>query len=278
MNNELIEKLRQSADKATYSFDGRAVVRAAIDEFEAALSQQQEAEPVERATFNAVEHELATIQSTVSSFESPAKAVAALIDWHVQVALDPNVNGQQEAEPVDACVAAIQYALETDDGLIFLRLWNEGEFDAIRKEWLDVPESVFIGADPLHPATPKPAACLGHGKCDDQGCPAHYAAQPQVPDAMAYLGAPLGSGTCADHYADGWNDCREAMLYLPKPAAQPQVPEGYQLVPAQPSPSMSIAGGKALHKHKINAGHYYNNDDAAVRCYKAMLSAAKEGQ
>lgn len=50
-------------------------------------------------------------------------------------------------------VAAIQFALETDDGLSFLRCWNEGNFDAIRHEWPEAPEAVFIGADPLHPAT-----------------------------------------------------------------------------------------------------------------------------
>lgn len=52
-----------------------------------------------------------------------------------------------------AAVAAIQFALETDQGLEFLRLWNEGEFDAIREDWPEAPESVFIGADPLHPQT-----------------------------------------------------------------------------------------------------------------------------
>lgn len=53
----------------------------------------------------------------------------------------------------DAAVAAIQFALETDEGLEFLRCWNHGDFDVIRREWPDAPESVFIGADPLHPAT-----------------------------------------------------------------------------------------------------------------------------
>lgn len=50
----------------------------------------------------------------------------------------------------EASVAAIQFALETDDGLDFLRLWNEGEFDAIRREWPEAPEAIYIGADPLH--------------------------------------------------------------------------------------------------------------------------------
>ena len=53
----------------------------------------------------------------------------------------------------NAAVAAIQFALETDEGLAFLRCWNEGNFDAIRREWPEAPEAVFVGADPLHPAT-----------------------------------------------------------------------------------------------------------------------------
>jgi hypothetical protein len=53
----------------------------------------------------------------------------------------------------NAAVAAIQFALETDEGLAFLRCWNEGNFEAIRREWPEVPVSVFVGADPLHPAT-----------------------------------------------------------------------------------------------------------------------------
>ena len=54
----------------------------------------------------------------------------------------------------NAAVAAIQFALETDDGMAFLCCWNEGNFEAIRREWPEAPEAVFVGADPLHPATP----------------------------------------------------------------------------------------------------------------------------
>jgi|AntRauTorcE11897_2_1112592.scaffolds.fasta_scaffold63447_1 hypothetical protein len=54
----------------------------------------------------------------------------------------------------DAAVAAIDFALQPDsDGVEFLRVWFHGDFDAIRKEWPDAPESVFVGANPLHPAT-----------------------------------------------------------------------------------------------------------------------------
>jgi hypothetical protein len=50
----------------------------------------------------------------------------------------------------DAAVAAIQFALHDDEGMQFLHLWNEGDFDVIRREWPDAPEEVFIGADPLY--------------------------------------------------------------------------------------------------------------------------------
>lgn len=48
-----------------------------------------------------------------------------------------------------AAIAAIEFALKDDDGLIFLQLWNDGEFDVIRAEWENVPDEVFVGADPL---------------------------------------------------------------------------------------------------------------------------------
>ena len=46
--------------------------------------------------------------------------------------------------------AAIQFALADEDGMLFLRLWNEGNFDVIRREWPDAPEDVFIYADQFH--------------------------------------------------------------------------------------------------------------------------------
>lgn len=52
-----------------------------------------------------------------------------------------------------AAVAAIAFAIEDDDGKAFLRCWNEGDFEAIRREWPEAPEEVFIGADPLHKTT-----------------------------------------------------------------------------------------------------------------------------
>lgn len=46
-------------------------------------------------------------------------------------------------------VAAIQYVLDNpyEEPLEFLRAWMYGDFDVLRNEWPDVPDSVFIGAD-----------------------------------------------------------------------------------------------------------------------------------
>lgn len=53
----------------------------------------------------------------------------------------------------DAALAAIEFALRAEEGLEFLRCWNQGDFDDIRREWPEAPEAVYIGADPLHPQT-----------------------------------------------------------------------------------------------------------------------------
>lgn len=59
-----------------------------------------------------------------------------------------------EGEP-DASSAAIRFALEQAGGMgeavDFLRAWNDGDFPEIRRDWPEVPDEVFIGADPLFP-------------------------------------------------------------------------------------------------------------------------------
>ena len=56
---------------------------------------------------------------------------------------------------INPAAAAIKYAIEHqgDSPIEFLHCWYYGNFDAIRSEWEDVPDEVFIGADPLHPKT-----------------------------------------------------------------------------------------------------------------------------
>ncbi|MHB0818513.1 hypothetical protein ACYCFK_09555 [Stutzerimonas stutzeri] len=54
-----------------------------------------------------------------------------------------------EDQSSNAAVAAIEYALRDDDPMAFLRCWFHGDFDVLRREWENVPDEVFIGADPL---------------------------------------------------------------------------------------------------------------------------------
>src|SRR5690606_26356922 len=48
---------------------------------------------------DAVDHELTKIQMTTDTFPDPQSALSALINWHVQVALDPAVNGGYRLVP-----------------------------------------------------------------------------------------------------------------------------------------------------------------------------------
>lgn len=55
-------------------------------------------------------------------------------------------------------------------------------------------------------------------------------------------------------------------------AAQPQVPEGYVLVPKEPSRRMKIWGAARICAHiRIDA-------DTATDCWRAMIAAAQEGE
>lgn len=57
---------------------------------------------------------------------------------------------KDQPEKGDAAVAAMKFAIGTDEGMAFINCWLHGDFDAIRKEWPDAPEAVFVGADPTH--------------------------------------------------------------------------------------------------------------------------------
>lgn len=62
----------------------------------------------------------------------------------------------------ECSTAAIEFALNNhaDGGMEFLRCWFNGDFEAIRKEWPEAPEAVFVGADPLHPKAAQAADAL----------------------------------------------------------------------------------------------------------------------
>ena len=101
-------------------------------------------------------------------------------------------------EPVAAWAAgtaAIEFALEdaTGEGMAFLRCWLYGDFDVIRNEWPEAPESVYIGADPLHPETV-----------------AMLAAAPEAPPVAAQPAVPDGLLTAADmKHLRRFSECAE---------------------------------------------------------------------
>lgn len=71
---------------------------------------------------------------------------------------EPAVAPEPQQDSHEASTAAIMFALDmdtTEEGMDFLRIWNEGEFDMLREEYPEAPEEVYIGADVLHPKTKK---------------------------------------------------------------------------------------------------------------------------
>lgn len=59
----------------------------------------------------------------------------------------------EDSRKSDECFnAVISYILGKgymESPLEFLRCWNEGNFDALREEWPDAPEEIYL-ADPLY--------------------------------------------------------------------------------------------------------------------------------
>ena len=55
-----------------------------------------------------------------------------------------------------AAVAAIQFAISNSEGIAFLRCWNEGDFEAIRRDWPEAPEDVFLGLETFPSQENKP--------------------------------------------------------------------------------------------------------------------------
>ncbi|MDX9625917.1 hypothetical protein [Pseudomonas fragariae (ex Marin et al. 2024)] len=102
-----------------------------------------EEQPGREADFYAYVFDLCQ-EDTVNAFgATPTEAVANVLKL-----LDkPYVLAEADEPTFDAANAAIQFALRNGEGLQFLRHWNQGDFDVIRKEWPEVPEEVFIETD-----------------------------------------------------------------------------------------------------------------------------------
>ena len=95
-------------------------------------------------------------------------------------------------------VAAIAFALEDDDGIEFLRYWNEGEFDILRRNWPDAPEEVYIDADHTHPQS-APLGDRIYVRMDDPQTDAEKLANAILieADARGALKTPIFSGGAA---------------------------------------------------------------------------------
>lgn len=89
-------------------------------------------------------------------WNGPTQPLAVQMDdgywtpWHLADQLNSELS---ELKRADECWSAVvSYLLgdgRTQEPLEFLSCWNEGNFEAIRKEWPDAPVEVFY-ADPLH--------------------------------------------------------------------------------------------------------------------------------
>lgn len=91
---------------------------------------------------------IASIGTYMASPSYPAKD--ALIINQVSPRYLRRIAKLAETPPTpNPAAAAVQFALQQGmECSTFLRLWNEGEFDVIRKEWPEAPDAIFIGADP----------------------------------------------------------------------------------------------------------------------------------
>lgn len=83
-----------------------------------------------------------------------------------------------------------------------------------------------------------------------------------VPDEMTPKQASRTYGGEVCGYLDGWNACRAAMLKA-GPVTAARVPDGWKLVPVEPTKDMLRAGQSVV-------GFWLNT----VHCYSKMIAAA----
>jgi len=62
---------------------------------------------------------------------------------------------QRQEQAIENSNAVIQFIQNEgrDSAFEFLYCWNQGDFNALRLEWPEAPEEVYIGADTFHPKT-----------------------------------------------------------------------------------------------------------------------------
>lgn len=79
----------------------------------------------------------------------------AIIEEEFKAAKE-NLIGEVTERANNPALAVIAYITNTDfdsnieddgDAMEFLNYWNEGEFDILRRNWKNIPDEVFIGAE-----------------------------------------------------------------------------------------------------------------------------------
>ena len=97
----------------------------------------------------------------------PQAHIAAALVTELRAAL---AAGQAPAQPdsTEGVVfrTLIKFLLCTDEALVFLRCWNEGNFDACRKEWPEAPSDLYPDTFLFQAAQQAPA---GANLFDEQG-------------------------------------------------------------------------------------------------------------
>ncbi|MFG8752209.1 hypothetical protein ACEPU1_28280 [Pseudomonas aeruginosa] len=63
------------------------------------------------------------------------------------------IKQQQQMEAAANAVFTFMLKYPCESPLEFLRCWNEGNFDALRAEWPEAPDDIYIGPDQFHPKT-----------------------------------------------------------------------------------------------------------------------------
>lgn len=96
------------------------------------------------------EDDLTAKEFTKSLLETFDK-IAAFLDIDLEAAKtapgnpsDVYIEAIKNRAMPNAAVEAIKFAIGTTEGIEFLRVWMHGEWDVIRKEWPEAPESVFV--------------------------------------------------------------------------------------------------------------------------------------
>lgn len=64
-----------------------------------------------------------------------------------------HIKQQQQSEASSNAVIRFMLDNPCESPLEFLRCWNEGNFDALREEWPEAPDDIYIGPDQFHPKT-----------------------------------------------------------------------------------------------------------------------------